>query len=147
MGFGLVDASASGTFETCEWGVITTSKDKSEAARLQEIHRDLATVIERFKPDVAAIERIFFFKNAKTLVPVSQARGIILLLMDTFGLPHFEYTPMQVKQAMTGSGKASKREIQEMVGHLLKLDRVPTPDDAADALAIAVCHYHHSRGL
>jgi crossover junction endodeoxyribonuclease RuvC len=147
VGFGVVNVTACGEFETCEWGVITTSKDKPEAARLQEIHQDLGTLVSRFKPHVVSIERIFFFKNAKTLIPVTQARGVIMLLMESMGVPQFEYTPMQVKQAMTGSGKAEKREVQQMVAQVLRLDKLPRPDDAADALALAVCHYQHSRGL
>jgi crossover junction endodeoxyribonuclease RuvC len=143
VGFGLVEIGATGSFEHSAWGTISTSKDKPDSARLQEIYHDLTALVERLRPDVVSVERIFFFKNAKTLVPVSQARGVILLVMDMFKVPLFEYTPMEVKQAMTGYGKSQKSEIQDMVMHLLALEKRPRPDDAADALAMAICHYHH----
>ncbi len=145
VGFGVIDVTARGTYENPEWGVITTSKDKSDGARLQEVYEDLTAVLERFQPDVASVEQIFFFKNMKTMVPVTQARGVILLAVNTLEIPYAEYTPMQVKQAVTGSGKAKKREVQEMVTQILGLDRMPRPDDAADGLGLALCHHQHSR--
>lgn len=147
VGFGLLQVQPDGQFIPHHWGVITTSKDKPESARLQELYTDITGLIQQFQPDEAAVERIFFFKNSKTLVPVSQARGIILLAMENAGIPIFEYTPMQAKQALTGSGKADKREIQIMVTQILGLEKMPKPDDAADALAMAVCHSHFRRGL
>lgn len=148
VGFGLLEILASPDglsqgYGACHWGVITTSKDKADGARLQEIHHDLTRVVAQLQPDVVAVERLFYFRNATTMVPVAQARGVILMVLDTFGLPVFEYTPMQVKQAITGYGKSEKREIQDTLVTLLSLDKRPTPDDAADGLALALCHYQH----
>lgn len=148
VGFGLLqmvpsEDGQSERFGECEWGIIATSKDKSDGERLQEIYADLTGLIMQLEPDVVSIERLFYFRNATTLVPVAQARGVILMVISQFGLPVYEYTPMQVKQAITGYGKSEKREIQEMLIGMLKLDKKPTPDDAADALALAVCHYNH----
>jgi crossover junction endodeoxyribonuclease RuvC len=147
VGFGMVEISPSGEFENPQWGTICTSKDKPDSARLQEIYTDLTGLLQQVKPDVVSIERLFFFKNAKTMVPVSQARGVILLALESLKIPFFEYTPLEVKQAMTGYGKAEKHEIQEMVTRLLNLHKKPTPDDAADALAMAICHYNHTGRL
>lgn len=150
VGFGFLETLSSGGtlatgFQSVEWGVVTTSKDRSESQRLQEIYHDFTAVLQRFQPDHVSIERIFFFKNAKTLIPVSQARGVLLLAVEAYGASYSEYTPMQVKQAMTGSGKATKQEVQQMVAQVLQLDKLPRPDDAADALGLAVCHAHHAR--
>lgn len=145
VGFGVIDVTVRGAYENPEWGVITTSKDKSHGARLQEVYEDLSAVLERFQPDVVSVEQIFFFKNMKTMVPVTQARGVILLAVELQGIPYAEYTPMQVKQAITGAGKAKKQEVQEMVTQILSLDKIPRPDDAADGLGLAICHHQHSR--
>lgn len=151
VGFGLLEIVSPGQaderYGPCHWGIIATSKDKSDAARLQEIHRDLDEVVAELKPDVVAIERLFYFRNATTMVPVAQARGVILLILEKYGLQVSEYTPMQVKQAITGYGKSEKREIQEALIGMLNLEKKPTPDDAADALAVAVCHYQHAGRL
>jgi crossover junction endodeoxyribonuclease RuvC len=149
VGFGLLEVVSdehvpgSERFGRCQWGVITTTKDKPDGARLQEIHDDLIELLADLKPDVVAVERLFYFRNATTLVPVAQARGVILMLLHRFGLPMYEYTTMQVKQAITGYGKSEKAEVQNMLIDLLHLDRKPTPDDAADGLALTVCHYNH----
>lgn len=152
VGFGLVDIIANGEpytgkgqepFGACQWGMIATSKDKADGARLQEIHDDLTELLTHLQPDIVSIERLFYFRNATTLVPVAQARGVILMVIHRFGLPVYEYTPMQVKQAVTGYGKAEKKEVQELLITVLGLDKKPTPDDAADGLALAVCHYNH----
>jgi len=126
------------------WGIICTTKEKSIGARLQEIQKDLTELLEALQPDVISLERLFFFRNATTIIPVAQARGVILLVIESFGIPVYEYTPMQVKQTVTGSGKSKKAEIQELLIPLLNLDRKPTPDDAADALALALCHLNHN---
>lgn len=147
LGFGLVTFCAiRKTMETGPWGVIATAKTQSDGYRLAEIQRDLSQLIDDLQPDMVSLERIFFFKNAKTLVPVTQARGVILMVLHQKGIPVAEYTPMQVKQAITGYGKSQKREIQETVQQMLGLDKLPRPDDAADALALAVCHANHSQG-
>jgi crossover junction endodeoxyribonuclease RuvC len=149
VGFGLLnilpDPARTGAFSfgQSQWGIIATTQDKLVGDRLQEIERDLTQLIEQLQPDVISLERLFYFRNATTIIPVAQARGVILLVVSRFKLPVFEYTPMQVKQTVTGSGKAKKAEVQELLIPLLKLDRKPTPDDAADALALALCHYNH----
>lgn len=148
VGFGLVEiipfaGGRSGEFGPCQWGIISTTKEKSDGARLQEIHEDLTELIAQLKPDVVSIERLFYFRNATTLVPVAQARGVILMVINQFSLPVYEYTPMQVKQAITGYGKSDKAEVQHMLIDMLSLDKKPTPDDAADGLALAVCHFNH----
>lgn len=121
-----------------DWGVIKTPKEDLHAQRLHGIHQTLEELVTVLKPDIAVVEQIFFFRNATTMVPVCQARGVILLALHAAGLPVHEYTPMQVKMNLTGYGKASKREVQEMVQHLLGMDELPRPDDAADALGIAL---------
>jgi crossover junction endodeoxyribonuclease RuvC len=149
VGFGLLQCGAPGSgvlskdFTAGPWGIIATSQDKSIGARLQEIQRDLTELLDTLQPDVISIERMFYFRNATTIIPVAQARGVILLVIEAFRLPVYEYTPMQVKQAVTGSGKSKKAEIQELLIPLLGLDKKPTPDDAADALALALCHFNH----
>lgn len=145
VGFGLIEITPDATlcYGACQWGIIATSKDKPDGARLQEIHEDMTKLLHQLQPDCISLERLFYFRNATTLVPVAQARGVILMVISQFGLPVFEYTPMQVKQAITGYGKSQKAEIQNTLIDLLSLDKKPTPDDAADGLALAVCHYHH----
>jgi crossover junction endodeoxyribonuclease RuvC len=140
VGFGLVVFGARGSIETCEWGVITTAKDKPEGLRLQEVFEDTEQMLKVLKPDCVSLERLFYFRNATTIIPVSQARGVITLAITRQQVPLSEYTPMQVKQAMTGYGKAKKPEVMEMVARLLNLEKLPRPDDAADALALALTH-------
>ena len=126
-------------------GCVNTSKFKSDADRLVEIGKDIAFLIKKYKPSEAAIEDLFFFKNLKTAITVAQARGVILYEIKKNGIPLFSYTPLQVKQALTGYGRADKKQIQEMVKNILKLKCVPKPDDAADAVAVAICHLHSAR--
>lgn len=121
-------------------GSIQTNKKESESSRLLEIHNDLSTLIEKYKPDVASIEKLFFFKNAKTVMPVAQARGVILMTCEQFKVPTYEYTPMVVKQTITGYGRASKEEVGQMVEMSIKYDKLPKLDDTIDAIAIALCH-------
>lgn len=121
-------------------GCVNTSKINSDAERLVEIGKDLASLIKKYKPDEAAIEDLFFFKNLKTAITVAQARGVILYEIKKNRIPLFAYTPLQVKQALTGYGRAEKKQIQIMVKNILKLAHIPKPDDAADAVAIAICH-------
>ncbi len=122
------------------YGHITTSPKNSTAERLFEVVRDLQEVIEKYQPNEAAVEDLFFFKNVKTVMKVSQARGSILLTLEKNCVSIFEYTPLQVKQALTGYGRAEKKQVQIMVQKILKLKSLPKPDDTADALAIALCH-------
>jgi len=121
-------------------GCVNTSKFHSDEDRLVEIGKDIALLIKKYQPDEAAIEDLFFFKNIKTAITVAQARGVILYEIKKNIVPLFSYTPLQVKQALTGYGRADKNQIQEMVKNILKLKSIPKPDDAADAVAIAICH-------
>lgn len=122
------------------YGHISTAKEKETAARLREISTDLTKIIEQYAPTEAAVEDLFFFKNVKTVIKVSQARGVILLTLEQLRVKITEYTPLQVKQAITGYGRAEKKQIQLMVQKIFKLSVLPKPDDVADALAIALCH-------
>ncbi|HLM83860.1 MAG TPA: crossover junction endodeoxyribonuclease RuvC [Candidatus Bathyarchaeia archaeon] len=121
-------------------GCVNTSKLKSDAERLVEIGRDIQTLVKKYKPDEAAIEDLFFFNNQKTAITVAQARGVVLYELKKNKLPIESYTPLQVKQALTGYGRADKKQIQLMVKNILNLKCIPKPDDAADAVAIAICH-------
>ena len=126
-------------------GCVNTSKTKSDADRLVEIGKDIKALIKKYKPAEAAIEDLFFFKNLKTAITVAQARGVILYEIKKNLIPLFSYTPLQVKQALTGYGRAEKKQIQIMVKNILKLKHIPKPDDAADAVAIAICHLNSRR--
>jgi len=127
------------------YGVITTAAGQALPLRLQAIYEGLTGLVRRFQPNAAAIEELFFSRNARTALAVGHARGVALLALADAGLPIAEYKPMQVKQAIAGYGGADKQQVQEMVRLLLDLDRVPQPDDAADAIAIAICHIHAAR--
>ncbi|MEZ4561626.1 MAG: crossover junction endodeoxyribonuclease RuvC [Thermomicrobiales bacterium] len=123
-----------------DYGIIATDAGLSMAQRLVEIHEAVTELIQVFRPDAVAVERLFFAQNVTTAMTVGQARGVVLLAAAQRGLPVAEYAPSEVKQAVVGYGKADKRQIQEMVRIMLGLEAVPRPDDAADALAIAICH-------
>lgn len=138
-GFGVIDKSAKG-LKFVDAGVITTHKDLPMPVRLQALYQDLTELITEFKPDQAAVEQLFFARNVTTALTVGQARGVILLALQNANLPVGEYTPLQVKQAVTSYGRAEKAQIQEMVRILLGLNSIPKPDDAADGLAIAITH-------
>ncbi len=140
-GFGLV-RSEGNNLRAMEYGCIRTPADLPLAARLQRIYRELTEIIERSRPGVVAVEELFFNTNTRTALAVGQARGAILLAAANAGLPVAEYTPLQVKQAVVGYGRAEKKQIQFMVQTLLGLSECPKPDDVADALAIAVCCLH-----
>jgi crossover junction endodeoxyribonuclease RuvC len=144
-GYGLVRETGSGDLEMVAYGVITTPAGDPIPERLLAIDRELGALIARHRPDVVAIEELFFSKNVTTAMIVGQARGVIILGAARSGLPIFEYKPMEIKQAIAGYGKAPKSQVQEMVRMLLDLDRIPQPDDAADGVAVAVCHIHNSR--
>ncbi len=121
-------------------GSIQTEKGSRESARLLEIFNDMTTLLENFKPDVCAIEKLFFFRNQTTVMPVAHARGVILTVLEKFGVPVFEYTPMEVKQVLTGYGRADKKEVEQMVKLALSSDNLPKLDDTVDSIAIAICH-------
>jgi len=141
VGFGVADY-ARGKFEVVDYGAILTDADSDFEKRLVEIHADLSELIGLYKPDFLATERLYFTTNQKTAIAVAEARGVILLTFAERGIPVAEYTPLQIKQAVTGYGKAVKKQVQEMTAKILKLDAVPKPDDTADALAALICHAH-----
>ncbi len=141
IGYALVDKETN-HFDVLEYGVIKTSADKSDVERLEIIHRNIEALIKEFQPEEMAVEELFFNKNVKTAIVVGQARGVILLAGSQAGLKVAEYTPLQIKQAVVGYGRAEKKQVQQMVKSLLNLSEIPRPDDAADALAISICHGH-----
>jgi len=143
-GFGLVEEN-DGELSLVDCGVISTAPHQPLPGRLQVIYGGLMSVIRTRRPDAAAVEELFFSRNAKTALAVGHARGVILLALADAGLPFAEYQPMEVKQAVAGYGGAGKEQVQEMVRLLLRLDQAPQPDDAADAVAVAVCHIHSAR--
>ena len=146
VGFGVID-SERGTQQMIQYGAITTSAGLPLATRLVQIAQDLEQLITRFRPDEIAIEELFFSKNITTGIAVAHARGVILYTAERLRVPVYEYTPMQVKQAVVGYGLAEKQQVMDMTRRLLKLKSVPRPDDAADALAIAICHARSATSL
>lgn len=141
VGFGVLDYSRS-RFSVVEYGAITTPAEMDFNQRLCEIYNDLCYIFDKYKPDFLSIERLYFTSNQKTAIAVAQARGVTLLAAKQRGIEIFEYTPLQVKQSVTGYGKAVKKQVQDMTKRILELDEVPKPDDTADALAMAICHAH-----
>jgi len=121
-------------------GSIQTAKELSNSERLLEIHNDLKELINKYKPDIAAVEQLFYFKNAKTIIPVVQAQGVILMTLKMFDIQVFEYTPLVVKQTLTGYGRSEKKDVKEMVEIILSKQKIPKLDDTVDAIAIALCH-------
>lgn len=144
VGYGVID-SEKGVYRPVDCGVINTPKELSLPERLELIYKGMGELIDTFKPDQVAIEELFFTKNITTGITVAEARGVILLACKQSGLPMFEYTPNQIKQSLTGYGKADKKQIQFMITRLLGLKAIPKPDDAADALAIALTHAQTNR--
>ena len=146
VGFGVLKSEKGRTaFLSC--GAINTEPQVPMPQRLLRIAEDLEALIAQFRPDVLAIEELFFNQNVTTGIGVAQARGVIVMTAARLGVPVFEYTPSQVKQAVTGYGKAEKKQVMEMTKRLLQLSSVPKPDDAADAVAIALCHARSSTSL
>ena len=143
-GYGLVREDDAG-LALVDYGVIITPSGQPLAERLQAIYRGLAEVISKYQPEVGAVEELFFSRNVRTALSVGHARGVTLLALADAGLPVFEYKPLEVKQSVAGYGGADKQQVQEMVRMLLNLEDVPEPDDAADAVAVAVCHVHSAR--
>ena len=146
VGYGFVDYNAN-RFSVVGYGAVTTKAGTRFSRRLQDIYDDMITLIEKYRPDHLSIERLYFNTNTPTAIDVAQARGVILLAAEKCGVEVFEYTPLQVKQSVTGYGKAEKRQVMEMVKNLLNLNSIPKPDDTADALALAICHGHYSGSL
>ncbi len=144
-GYGLVRLMPDGSLVAVKYGVILTSKDATAPARLVTLYDELQNIINAYHPEIAAVEKLFFSKNVTTAIAVGQARGVVMLCLERCGIDAFEYTPNEVKQAVAGYGSAQKRQVQEMVRALLQLDSIPKPDDAADALAIAITHLNTKR--
>jgi crossover junction endodeoxyribonuclease RuvC len=139
LGFGIIEVHGTKTL-LVDAGVIRTPVHEDDAVRLQTIYEELTDIIVQAKPELMSVEKLFFARNVTTAMTVAQARGVVLLCGKQAGLTLFEYTPMQIKQAVTGYGKADKKQMQEMVRVLLQLEAIPKPDDAADALAAALTH-------
>lgn len=121
-------------------GSIKTSKNNTESQRLLEIFEDITTIVQRYQPDIASVEKLFFFKNQKTVMPVAAARGVIMMALEKCGVEVFEYTPMEVKQTLTGYGRADKKEVEQMVKIAFNGQVLPKLDDTIDSMAIAICH-------
>ncbi len=145
VGVGVIEYSGN-KFRTIDYYAITTEAHTPFDQRLKTIYDEVNAVIEKYKPDYMAIEELFFNDNAKTAIAVGQARGVIVLSAVNHNVEVFEYTPLQVKQAVVGYGRADKSQVQHMTKALLSLSQIPKPDDVADALAIAVCHAHSYNG-
>jgi crossover junction endodeoxyribonuclease RuvC len=143
-GYGLLEQNGN-RIKPLKYGVIRTSSDLMAAERLMAIHQKITDLVKEYKPEVMVVEELFFNKNTRTALTVGQARGVIMLVSAEQRIKFAEYTPLQVKMAVVGYGRAEKRQVQEMVRVLLGLKEIPKPDDAADALAIAICHAHSWR--
>ncbi|MBQ6826361.1 MAG: crossover junction endodeoxyribonuclease RuvC [Clostridia bacterium] len=143
VGYGIIEHQ-SGKFSVINFGAVTTPAGMEFPKRLKSIYDDITYLIETHKPECIAIEKLYFNTNTTTAIDVAQARGVIVLAAQNAGIEVFEYTPLQVKQAVTGYGRAEKFQVMDMVKNLLKLKAVPKPDDTADALALAICHAHYS---
>ncbi len=139
VGYGVVEYIGN-KYNVIDFGAIVTPSDQLFPDRLKDVYNQLTDIIIRYKPDDLAIEELFFNKNVKTAIKVGHARGVEILAAVNHDLEIYEYTPLQVKQAVVGYGRAEKRQVQEMVKILLNLDKIPKPDDVADALAVAICH-------
>ena len=146
VGFGLIESNR-GSVRMLQYGAVTTEAGLPLATRLVQIENDMTALIAQLKPDEIAVEELFFSKNITTGIAVAHGRGVILCTAERLGVPIFEYTPMQVKQAVAGYGLADKKQVMDMTKRLLKLKAVPKPDDAADALAIAICHARSATSL
>ncbi|MDL2327192.1 crossover junction endodeoxyribonuclease RuvC [Ruminococcaceae bacterium OttesenSCG-928-A11] len=146
VGYGVLNAPP-GSITPVTYGALTTEAHTRFEDRLNEVYDDMCQLLATHRPDAMAIETLFFNSNQKTAVAVAEARGVILLAARQAHVPVFEYSPLQVKMGVAGYGKATKRQVQEMTRRLLKLRTIPKPDDAADALAIALCHAHSARSL
>ena len=146
IGFGIVDADR-GNYRLVQYGTITTPPSLDFPQRLQVIYNDMQQLLQQVKPDAVAIEELFWGHNVTTGIGVSHGRGVILLTVAQAMLPLYEYTPMQIKQAVVGYGAATKQQVQDMTRRLLKMEKVARPDDAADAIAVALCHARSGTSL
>ena len=141
VGFGIIEYDGF-KFKTVDYGAVTSPAHTPLPARLKMVYDDIGYIMDKYKPDQVAVEELFFNNNAKTAIAVGQARGVLILAAENRKIPVYEYTPLQVKQAVVGYGRAEKKQVQQMVRAMLSLHEIPKPDDTADALAIAVCHAH-----
>ncbi|KHO62302.1 Holliday junction endonuclease RuvC [Thermoanaerobacter sp. YS13] len=141
MGYGIIDYK-SNKFTIIDYGAVTTKAGIDKALRLYDIYNGIISLIKSYSPEVVAIEELFYNKNAKTVITIGESRGVSILAAVNSGIKVFEYTPLQVKQAVVGYGRADKYQVQQMVKVLLNLEEIPKPDDVADALAVAICHCH-----
>ena len=139
VGYGLLEVN-SNNIQLITSGSIQTDKKLDDSKRLLEIYNDLSQIVEKYSPDCASVEQLFFFKNQKTIIPVAEARGVILTVLEKYNIPTFSYTPMEVKQVLTGYGRADKKEVEQMVKLALEGMDLPKLDDTIDAIAIAICH-------
>ena len=144
-GYGVVGRTVDDHYVLLACGIIRTAPDLPMHLRLLELYTDLSSILSEFDPDVVAVEKLFFGRNVTTAITVGQARGVILLAAASQERTVAEYTPAEIKQALTGYGNADKQQMQHMVKHILELDEIPRPDDAADGVAIAICHLQTSR--
>lgn len=144
VGYGLIEIEED-KIELLTSGSIQTDKNLPDSKRLLEIFEDLSTIVQKYQPDCASVEELFFFKNQKTVIPVAEARGVILTVLERFQIPTFGYTPMVVKQVLTGYGRAEKKEVEQMVKIALEREDLPKLDDTVDAIAIAICHSRSMR--
>lgn len=144
-GYGVLKEEEDGSLTVIDYGVIETSARDSMPRRLVQLHKELKKIIDLHQPQSGAVEKLFFARNVRTALSVGQARGIALLALAEAGVDISEYSPNEVKQAVAGYGGADKHQVQSMVQALLELDQIPQPDDAADALAVAICHLHSAR--
>ena len=145
MGYGVLEKDRNGNVKVLDYGVVLTPKEENLPVRLALLEEGIGKILAKFKPDEIAVEELFFSKNVTTGIAVAHARGVTLLTCVKRCGRLFEYTPMQIKQALTGYGKADKRQMQQVTAQLLRLKSIPRPDDAADALAVALCHSYTSR--
>lgn len=143
VGYALIEVN-NDKIELLTSGSIQTDKKLNDSKRLAEIYDDLSIIVEKYQPDCASVEQLFFFKNQKTVIPVAEARGVILTVLEKFNIPTYSYTPMEVKQVLTGYGRAEKKEVEQMVKLTLKSQKLPKLDDTIDAIAIAICHSRSS---
>ena len=139
VGYSIIEFDGK-NIELLHSGSIQTQKQQREAARLLEIFQDMNVIVSKYKPDVCAIEKLFFFRNYTTVMPVAHARGVILTALEKYNIPIYEYTPIEVKQVLTGYGRADKKEVEQMVKIALNTDNLPKLDDTVDSIAIAITH-------
>ena len=139
VGYSVIETVSDG-LKLLTSGSVQTKKGMPDSSRLLEIFQDMSEIIEKFKPDIASVEKLFYFRNQTTIIPVAEARGVILAALEKYSIPCYEYTPMEVKQVLTGFGRADKKQVEQMVKITLNCENLPKLDDTVDSIAIAICH-------